>query len=85
MEKEYNVRLAGDKSVIVHKTFLSTPQAYLISARDLFAALQALEIMGVFDKQQMPGYTTRLFFSGEDIATLGEYAKTNRGQEDVTD
>lgn len=76
MAREYSAKTDAYGNVMVSRQFDGTPKAakwYRITPLDLFAALQALETMRVFDTKERPGHITDLFFSGDDIETIRRF------------
>jgi hypothetical protein len=74
MTRVYEAQVLGDgDSVRVTKFQDGEVYSYLVSARDLFAGLQAFDTIGAFDVQRVPGNIRRVYLSDDDVEAAERY------------
>lgn len=81
----YETRITAD-SLLVGKQVEGSPDEtvwYMISSRDLFASVQALDTMGVYSRKKRPGHITQIRLQQEDVDAVER--KVNERQTETTD
>ena len=86
MARSYEVRTVGDKLMIgrIIPDHPERTEYYMISARDLFAAIQAMDMMGVFARKSRPGHITQIHFTEDDIEAVDRRVETHERPEETT-
>ena len=76
MARKYEVKETGDK-ILIGRLVDNSPGDtvwYMLTARDLFASIQAMDTMGVYSRKQRPGHIVQIYFSDEDVERAEDFA-----------